>query len=418
METPGEYKVNVTPEKQKSFFWKWLGRLFRLCFALVIIGASGTISYLWVTNPPVTQRRPQASEAVLVQTQDVETATKQIVIRAMGTVIPATQIQLAARIGGQIIATDSEFVPGGRFKQSQKIVQIDPKDFELAVKQQSSNLTKAQTEVRLEMGQQSVARSEYELLLDDVVEEDADLLLRQPQLESKAASVEIAQAMLEKAQLDLERTAITAPFNSIVQERKVEKGSYVSPGTSLATLVGTDEFWIELSVPVDELKWIVFPGDKEKTGSPARVYNPAAWGEEVYREGQVKQLLPTLEGKGRMARVLVTVAQPLDETASALLLDSFVRVEIDGAYMENVVEVSRSALRSGNNLWFMLPDNTLETREVTIIWGTNDVVYVREGLQDGDCLVVSDLAAPMPGMKLRTADMPPENGGTQEGQSQ
>ena len=418
METPTEYTENKVRGKRPSAVWKWLGRLFRLCIAIVVIGGSATISYLWVTNPPVTQRRPRGPEAVLVEVMPIEVSRQQITVRAMGTVLPATQIQLAARVNGQIVETDSNFIPGGRFARGQKIMQIDPKDYELVIKQQTGNLVKAQSEVRQEMGQQSVAQREYELLLDTVVEEDTDLVLRQPQLATKEAAVEIAQATLDKAQLDLERTSITAPFNAVVHERKVELGSYVTPGSSLATLVGTDEFWIEVSIPVDELKWIDFPDSENDTGSPVRVFNPAAWGEGVYRSGHVKQLLPALESKGRMARVLVTVAKPLDQEEGAepsLLLDSFVRVEIEGLYLDDVVQVARTVLQSGDNLWIMLPDNTLDIRPVTVIWGTSDVVFVQEGLKTGDRLVVSDLATPIPGLKLRTADMPRENGSGQGG---
>ncbi|MCK5863195.1 MAG: efflux RND transporter periplasmic adaptor subunit [Candidatus Hydrogenedentes bacterium] len=411
MKTSEEHTGKEVPKKRPSFLGKWLGRLFRLCIALAVIGGSGALSYRWITNPPVTHRRPRTPEAVLVKTLNIEIVRQQIIVRAMGTVIPETKIQLAARVNGQIIETAPNFIPGGRFIPGQKILQIDPKDYELVVKQQIGNLTRVQSEMRLEMGQQSVARSEYELLLDDIAEEDTDLLLRQPQLAIKQAAVEIAQAALEKAQLDLERTAIVAPFHAIVQERKVEQGSYVSPGTPLATLVGTDLFWVEVSIPVDELKWISFPDGSNVSGSTVRIYNSSAWGEGIYRVGCIKQLLPDLEAKGRIARVLATVSQPLagEETKPSLLLDSFVRVEIEGAYLDNIAKVPRTALHNGNNLWFMLPNNTLEIREIDTIWGTNDGVYIESGVRDGERLVISDLASPMAGMELRTADMPHKN---------
>ncbi len=415
MDTPRQDTTHADERKQRPVAWRWLSRLFRLCIALIVIGASVAISYYWMLTPPITERRPRGPEAVLVETTPVTKKTLQIEVRAMGTVTPATHMQLAARVSGQIIEIDPDFLPGGRVEAGRKLVQIDPKDYELAVWQQEGNLTRAESDVRLEMGQQSVAHHEYTLLQDVLPNTDIELLLRKPQLAAKEAAVEITRATLEKAQLDLERTTIKAPFNAFVLTRNVDLGSYVSPGTSLATLVGSDEFWVETSVPVDELQWITLPDETQKEGSPARIYHSTAWGAGVYRTGRVIKLLPDLEPRGRMARILVAVEQPLnfsDADVPPLLLDSFVRVAIEGDDVDNVVEVPRTAFHEDKHVWIMLPDNTLDIRNVDIVWGTSDVVYVSSGLNDGEQMVTSNLAAPVPAMPLRTADMQQETRGS------
>lgn len=413
MEMPEANSAELKSEQNPSFLWRWLGRLLRLCIAVALIAGSATVGYFWVTNPPVMQRRPHGPVAALVEVQPIIVERLQVKVSAMGTVVPDTKIQLAARVAGLLVKKDNNFSTGKFFDAGQTILQIDPKDYELAVKQQESNLVKAQSDVQLEMGQQSVAQKEYELLQESMGDENTALLLREPQLATKKAAVEIAETTLEKARLDLERTTIKAPFNCVVLERNVNLGSYITPGMSLATLVGTDKFYVEVSVPIDELKWIEFPGDGAEIESYARIYNPSAWGEENFRSGVVDKLLPSLESKGRMARVRISVLNPLalaEEETPPLLLDSFVRAEIDGKYIENAAQVPRTALHNGNSIWIMLADNTLDVREVDIAWGTSDIVYITGNVQDGDQLVISDLAAPIPGMKLRTADMPVGNG--------
>ncbi|HEO70052.1 MAG TPA: HlyD family efflux transporter periplasmic adaptor subunit [Candidatus Hydrogenedentes bacterium] len=259
------------------------------------------------------------------------------------------------------------------------------------------------------MGQQQVARREYELLGNDDGEEDTDLLLRAPQLASKHAAVAIAQAALDKARLDLERTIITAPFNAMLQSRTVSLGSYVAPGATLATLVGTDEYWVELAVPVDELRWIQIPGFNAEEPSPARVYHEPAWGPHVSRAGCVHRLMSEIEPQGRMARVLVTVRDPLqlhepNEETCRLLLNSFVRVEIEGKEVQNVVQVARTVVHDGAYVWVMTPESILDIRPIDIAWSGEDHLFISSGLADGDLLVVSDLAAPIQGMALRTED--------------
>jgi len=326
-------------------------------------------------------------------------------------VIPAKSIQLAARVNGQIVQVNEQFVPGGIFNKAEEILRIDPKDYELAVKQQAGNLTKMESDVRLEMGQQAVARREFELL-GDSTDGNTDLLLREPQLATKQAGLEMAQAALEKARLDLERASITAPFNAVVLTRNVEVGSYVAPGTPLATLAATDEFWVEVSVPVDELRWIDLPAAGNGGGAPARVYNQAAWGPDFFREGRVVRLIPEVETRGLMARLLVAVEDPLQrhskEKGHPLLLNTMARVEIEGKPVDGVVRVPRTALREGNLLWMMSPENRLEVKEVQLVWGGQESVLVSGDFGENAKLVVSDLASPIAGMLLRTGDQAPD----------
>lgn len=410
METPemDTTKATISPELGKtSSYWKWLGRIFRFCLLLAIVGVGTGVSYHWLANPPVTQRRPPKPESVKVEIMTVKMGPEQVIVNAMGTVVPAHEVKIAARVSGQIVEVSPHFEPGGKFGAGEAVLSIDRKDYELAVQQQTGNLTKAQSDVKLEMGQQAVAKREYEILGETAEEDDEELLLRQPQLASKQASVSVAEAMLDKARLDLERTKVVAPFSALVQTRTVDLGAYVAPGTPLATLVGTDAFWIEVSVPVDELGWIDIPVAGTGVGPRARVSMPS-WGND-YREGYVTRLLGDVEPQGRMARLIVTIEDPLalnvtDGSAKPLLLGSFVRVEISGKEMQSVACIPRTALRDGTRVWVMANDNTLDIRDADVAWSSADRAYVSSGLSEGDMLVVSDLPTPVQGLSLRTGD--------------
>ncbi len=400
--------------RKTSRFLKVVSFIFQLSLITLLVGATVVISRYWLLNRPTPERQKPRQEAVLVNTLPVALAERQVIVHAMGTVIPAVRIQLAARVSGQITEVSTNFVPGGIIKNNAKILQVDRDDYDLALEQQESNLVKAESEVRIEMGQQAVAKSEYELLTETIEAPDLELLLRKPQLAAKEAAVSIAESAVEKAKLDLERTAITAPFNAVVLTRSVEKGAYVSPGSGLATLAGTDAYWIEVSVPLNELPWITLPGSEDEQGSLARIYNPAAWGEASYRHGYVTKVLPDLEPQGRMARVLITGEDPLnlhaeDAAEQILLLDSFVRVLIEGKTIPGIASISRTHLHEGNTVWIMTPENTLDIRPVSVTWSSQEEVYISGDILDGEALVTTDLASPVEGMLLRTA-APPDTG--------
>jgi RND family efflux transporter MFP subunit len=381
----------------------WLGRVLRLTLAAAILTGSAGLAYYWLANRPKTERRAPEPQATLVEAIPVRPSSERVTIQSMGTVIPAQIIQLPARVSGQVVSVDPRWVPGGRFAANDQILQIEREDYELAVAQQEGNLVMKESDVRLELGQQSVARREYELLSEIASEEDEELLLRQPQLDAKQAAVDVARALLERNRLDLRRTDVTAPFNAVVQTRNVDLGSYVNNGSPLATLIGTDEYWVEVSVPVDELSWIDVPG------AQARIYDQAAWGPDSFRIGTVQQLLTDLEPDGRMARLIVSVKDPLElhakpGPAHPLLLQSYVQVALEGREAENVVKTPRTAVHDGKYVWVLQPDGALGRREVRILWSGHDYVFIAEGLEDGDLLITSDLATPVPGMALRTED--------------
>ena len=183
----------------------------------------------------------------------------------------------------------------------------------------------------------------------------------------------------------------------------------VGPGAPTATVVGTDEFWVQVSVPIDRLEFIKIPGVNSSEGSAVTVIQTVGQQEDT-RAGKVVRLLGELDPVGRMARVLVAVQDPLnlavgEETPRGLpfLLSAFVTVRFDGAQELEVTEIPRSALHEGDKA-FVFKDGKLEIREVGVVWRRPDTVLVANGLEAGDELVVSRISTALPGMKLRKAE--------------
>ncbi len=405
--------LDCVTEPAPSRVGVWLGRILRSLLVLIILGAGASVAIYYMKNKPKADRKPPEDRAALVEAQDVIARPHTVVVHAMGIVMPARTTQLAARVGGELIDVDSEFadapsefVPGGRFLKGQRILQIDPEDYRLVVLQRTAELARSRSSLKLEMGQQSVALREYELLGEDVAEADKELLLREPQLAAAKAAEAIAQAALDRAELDLKRSKVTAPFNAAVQSRSVNLGSQVRADEPLAVLVGTDKYWVRVSVPVDELRWIKMPDAKGAGGSAVRVYCKAAWDNDEPRAGVVERVMTDLEPEGLMARLLVAVSDPLDlnsgpERRRPLLLGSQVSVEIDGRTLADAARVPRTALRDGDRIWLIGSGDKLVLRNVRIAWGDKENVYITEDLAAGDRLVTSDLAAPVAGMALR-----------------
>ena len=328
----------------------------------------------------------------------------------MGTVRPGREIKLHPQVSGEIIKVSDDFVPGGRFQAGEEILRIDPTDYKLVVQQRLSDVAQAQSNFQIELGRQTVAEREYELLGEMIREEDRDLVLRKPQLESVQAALDTAEAALEQTLLDLGRTRVRSPFNAIVKSRNVDLGTIVTSANPLATLVGTDEYWVEVLVPVDQLKWILIPRSNAEKGSVVRVYNESAWGTEAFRTGHVIRLASDLEEEGRMAQLLVSIKDPLALTPGAseqplMMIGSYVRVEIEGTTLDSVMAIDRKLIRDGDLVWIMNEDHQLEIRPVEILFRGRDHILISQGIEPNERIIVTDLAAPVSGMPLRTQAM-------------
>ena len=492
-------------EPRRSFLRRLGGVLLSVVVILAVLaGGAAAAYYLMKTGPKAKRHRPPR-QALLVDVEVVASTKERARVQAMGIVGPAKVIDLQPRVSGEVIEVSPECVPGGRFRAGDLIAKLDPDDYKLAVEQQKieikrlaaqaeqrrsevlqresdvalsqctieqrqsaieqadSDLVRAEAALEIELGQQSVAKREFELLGQAVREEDRNLVLRQPHLKTAQATLdaaksakrsalaakraaeaskkaaealkqsaeaasraaeaskEAAEVALKKAELDSSRTIIKAPFNAAVESESVDRGSQVSPTTKLARLVGTDEYWVEVSVPVDQLKWLRIPRSENEKGSKVWVYNEAAWGTDVSREGDVVRLASSLETEGRMARLLVLVKDPLgleDESGKtpALLIGSYVRVEIEGKELGAVVAVGRERVHDGDRVWVMAPDGKLDIRKVGIVFRGRDRVLVSRGLVAGERLVTTDLAAPVHGMPLRTRDEKSAAGPRAEGE--
>lgn len=367
-----------------------------------------------VTSKPEAERAERPSEGALVEAITVAPARHEVSVIAQGTVLPARRVLIQPEAAGRIVWLSNALVPGGRIRKGERIARIDAREYELSVEARRAEVSRARTELRLERSRQSIARKEWEMFGEKesapaASEGDAGVLaLREPQLETAKVAVESAESALHQAELMLSKTTIVAPFNALVVQETAELGQLVTPQAQLATLVGTDQFWVQVAIPVEALASIDIPGVRGKTeGSVARVRQTVG-GARIEREGKVVQLLPDLDAGGAMARILVEIEDPLGLTRPEgelpMLLNSYVDVEIGARALEDVIEIPRAALREGSRVYVVTSDQTLGIRTVSIAWRREKSVLVGSGLEGGDRVITSRLAAPAEGMPLRVAD--------------
>jgi len=374
---------------------------------LIVLTGIVLIWLIFKTEPTATQKDSAQESAMLVDVQTVARGTHRPTIEVMGQVVPAREVTLRSRVGGQVIEQAERFDPGQRVEKGALLLKLEPADYQSAVEQRESELQQALAELDLEQGQQAVARQEFELLGEEIAAENRSLVLRKPQLKQAQASVASARAALRQAELDLQRTRVHAPFPAQILARDVTLGSEVSAGDTLGRLVGTEQYWVDATVPLSKLRWLSLadkPGAKQTTVS---LYQDTVWPDGESRQGVLTQLVGELDSKARMARVLITVDDPLaqDEAEGEppLILNSFIRAEIEGRPLDNVVRLQRHLVRRNQTVWVM-EDRKLEVRDVEIAFQDEDYAYIESGLEGGDRVITNNLSSVVSGARLRLED--------------
>lgn len=375
-------------------------RLLKMFPAVIILALGLALSLWFVKTKPKAKVRPKSRQLPIVKVAPLSATPHRVELEAMGTVVPAVEASLRAQVGGTVVWVHPSLASGARFAEGELLVRLDPSDYELALASAEADLKSVQASLKLEQGQQDIAKAEWKLLgTADRPDVNAELALRQPQLEASQAAVQRAQAAVDKAKLNLARTELRAPFDAVILEDEVDAGDYATAGSVLLTLASTREYWVELSVKPSDLQWLEWPNSDAGTmGSEAIIsaHSGGAW------TGRLTRLRPRLSTAGRMARVVAAVPDPItgSDPSKYLLLGSFVRVVLEGTEINNTVELPRAWLREGDLVWVLDTDKRLHVLPFTVLWSEEDSVYGRMDIPEGGRIITSALSAPVAGMEL------------------
>lgn len=372
---------------------------------LIFLSAGAATTLIFSTEPTATRSGATQQTAMLVDVVEVQRGTHQPVIKAMGAVVPAQDITLSPRVSGEIISLSKAFTPGGYVQKGDVLLQIDPRDYQNALEQRKSELEQIKSDLTIEMGLQQAAEKSYETYGDTLSPENQARILRKPQLEAVKARLRSAEAAVKQAKLDLERTTVKAPFDAHILSRNVNVGSQVAAGNALGRLVGLEEYWVEATVPLSKLRWLTFPDDIDEQGSPVTIRNRTAWEPNETRTGYLHKQVGALENQTRLARVLITVPDPHARDSERmdlppLIAGSFVEASINAEELTDVVQLNRNYIRQNETVWVMEEDK-LAVKDVTIRFQDADYAYISEGLNDGDQVVTTNLSTTTEGSPLR-----------------
>jgi RND family efflux transporter MFP subunit len=369
---------------------------------LALLTGLGVVGGLIVTRPKL-ERTEVAARAPLVRVIQAQYSELVLTVKSQGTVRPRIESSLVAQVDGRIDWVSPAFADGGFFKKNQDLVRIEDRDFLLAVSQAEAQVAQAIVQSQREQAEADLAQEEWADLGDGA---PSALALRVPQLAEARARVQAAEATLEKANLDLERTRIRASFDGRIQSTLVDLGQYVGRGVSLARVYSTDAAEVRLPVAKDQLGYLDLGTclNLQEASGGAIGDTSYSWPGRIVRTGS------EFDAKTRMLPLFARVDDPLgkarDTAGAPLPIGMFVDAEIEGKRLGKALLIPREALRPGNQVLVVDADSRLRFRDVQLFRVDRDVAVLTSGLSDGELVCTSNVDTAIDGMKVRTIEEP------------
>jgi len=360
-------------------------RLLRTLLPVAVLGASGAVGYVLISTGPEPKRRPPQTVAPVVEVMAVQPRDYAVVVHTRGTVAPRTQSTLMPEVAGRIVEVAPQFRAGGFFEAGQELVRIDPRDHEHSVTIARAELAQARLALREEEAQGDQARRDWEKL--NMAGEPSDLVLRRPQMENARAAVAAAEARLQQAEANLERTRIRAPYAGRMLGKQVDVGQYVAPGTVLATLYAVD--YVEVRLPLTDRQAAFVDLPEAYRGEPAAGPGPAVTlsatiGDKTYRwQGRIVRTEGAIDTRSRQLFMVAQVDDPYARRAEGqppLKVGQFVEAAVVGRTLSNVYVLPRRAVRGEDEVLVVTPEDRIERRRIDVAWRDQDNVVARAGL--------------------------------------
>lgn len=387
-------------------------RLFKKMLPWLVTATLLLLAALAVFNPPSADRsRPNPGPSLTVETIALAPVTYQVKVSSYGTVQPRTQIRLVSQVAGEIIWVNPQFRAGGLFSAGDTLLRLDARDYEADVQIAKAELLEAQRAMAEEEALSQQALADWKRLGDG--DEPSELLLRKPQLLAAQAKVAGAEATLRKAQLSLERTTVTAPFDGRILSTEVDLGEVISINSALADIYATDYVEIRLPLANADLDYIALPepGNTDQAAHKVPVQIHSSLSGNTVWPGFLVRTESAIDDSSRQLHVVARVDDPFQlEAGSApeqprrkpVKIGEYVTATITGRTLTDAIVIPNSTIYQGSYV-YVVEDGLLQRRDVDIAWQNDSDAVIADGLLAGDQLVSTLLGQVTSGTRVALA---------------
>lgn len=332
----------------------------------------------------------------VMHAQDIP-LTFEFAARAQG----SKETEVRARVGGILLKRN--YIEGAEVEEGSILFEIDPEPYQVALDQAKAKLEQTRAELKNAKTQldrtEKLYKQKYasEKAYDDAV----------AAYDSLQASLLLAQAEVDAAQLNLNYTKVKAPISGLTSMQAQSEGSLISTsGNSglLTSITQLDPIYVMFSLSENEMMMISDMIATGKLKNPEDKNALRAWvrlgnGLIYNLPGEINFINPGIDSSTGTIKLRAVFPNPRKN----LRPGQFMRLSIEGFIRNNALTVPQRAVMQGANGTFVyvVKDGVLEENEIKIsLTADNGRWIVDSGLEDGDLVVVDNLLKLRPGMAV------------------
>jgi len=312
------------------------------------------------TNSSESSIASQQAEPVLpkVSVTELKLGRYQGIIQGFGEVTSTDVLTLQSDVSGRVLWKNPAFIQGGQIDKGEVLIKLDQSAYQLKLANAKQELANAK--LALQQEEANSKRAEQDWQHSGLTERPNALMLRKPQIEAAKLRYEAAIAQVTYSQLQLDKTAISAPFNAIVTQQTVTLGSYINSGSVIATLNASNQ--AQIRVALSEHEWHKL--DQKLAGKRVTIHGShgKSW------QGKIQSLSLNIDVNTRTRELTILVDQPLQQSPP-LLFGRFVGVDIHTRQQHQVFAIPASSVTADGHIWlakdqrlqrYSLPPNILD----------------------------------------------------------
>lgn len=350
--------------------------IVRIFVTLVILGLAAWGAYVLKLSKPEPKSKKIEVIVPEVNAVIVPAANYTPMVSSFGTVQSYFETELTSEVNGKITSVSANFRVGEMVAKGDALVAIDASDFEAELATEKANLILMQSALAEEEVRAMQAAADWGAS-GRKLSAASDFVLRKPQMAAAKANIDSAMASVVKAEVDLERTTIRAPYDAVVTVRTASVGNFATTQVTLGTLVATEKAEIRIPLTFEQMGRIQFSEDDRPM---VKLVNPeddrGRW------EAELTRMEPTVDSQNQVSYGIATINNPYSNKVSPLLVGSFVNVLIPSVELTDVYQLHESAIVNDQFVWLINDENQLVRADVSRFPSDDSFAYVKISSKD------------------------------------
>ncbi|QYA25223.1 efflux RND transporter periplasmic adaptor subunit [Gramella sp. MT6] len=348
-----------------------------------IFGAKLIIDSNVKEKPPVNK----TVKSVFIDT--VKNTTVPIVVPANGNITALHRLELFSEVQGIFRYSSKDFRPGQEFRKGQVLLSIDSEEYGASVQSAKSelynNITSIMPDLRLDYPEAFKKWEAYlnSFNMDKPVPPLPETKTQQEQYFITGRGIVSAYYNVKNLEERLSKYTIIAPYDGILTEALVNKGTLIRPGQKLGEYIDPSVYELEVSIAKKF-------SDVLEIGKSVELQNLE--GTKTF-DGTVSRINGKVNQETQSIRVFIKIENP--DLSEGMYLEA----HVDAKEEKNAIEIPRELLVDRSKV-FVVRDSTLNLVDIDPVYFTNNTVVIK-GLEDGTKILSANVPGAYSGMLVK-----------------